>query len=274
MARGGVGTVYRATHPETGKVYAIKQLSRQFVQDQLVIHAFHQGAAMLMDLRHPSIVKVYYDWDERNEGWQDHFVVMEYLPGETLHDLIRSEAPVPLDDRLMGIINGIGEALSYLHAHDIVHRDIKPENFRLADSRYKLLDFDTAIRRSQRGLYAPDGMPVGTPEYMSPEQARAATDIDFRADVYSLGMLLYELLTGAVPFNGAPSRVLIDQMETAVQSPRKLNALVPEPVADIILMALHKDRDRRFQSISAMMAAFQNAYAATRSTRGEDGASR
>ncbi len=263
MARGGVGTVYRAVHPATGGVYAIKQLSRQFVTDQLVIDAFERGAAMLMDLRHPNIVTVYYYWTEPNEGWHDHYVVMEYLPGNTMHDLIRREAPLPFDAEFMKIIRGIGDAVSYLHTFDIVHRDIKPENFRLSEGRYKLIDFDTAISRAHRGLMPQDGMPVGTPEYMSPEQARGAGDIDVRADVYSFGMLLYELLTANVPFTGAPSRVLIDQMETPPRSPRLINERIPKPVADIILMALSKERDRRFQSITALMHALESAFSAT-----------
>ena len=262
MARGGVGTVYRVTHPQTGIPYAIKQLNRQFLQDQLVIDAFHTGAAMLMELRHPHIVRVYYDWVEHNEGWQDHFVIMEYLPGQTLHDLIRTKSPLPFDAWLMDLARSLGDAISYLHSHDIVHRDIKPENFRLGDSGFKLLDFDTAISRSRRRSTSQDGMPVGTPEYMSPEQARGISDIDPRADVYSFGMLLYELLTGTVPFTGAPSRVLIDQMETAPRHPRSIAPQIPAPVDDIIMMALQKERDRRFQSIGAMMAALGSAFAA------------
>jgi eukaryotic-like serine/threonine-protein kinase len=262
-ARGGVGTVYRAIHPATGGLYAIKQLNRQFTNDQVVIEAFHRGAAMLMRLRHPNIVRVYYDWMERNEERHEHYVVMEYLPGETMHDRVRTEAPLPVDERFLEEVRGIGDAVSYLHGNQIVHRDLKPENFRLHGRRYKLLDFDTAIHRGQRGLLPQDGVPVGTPEYMSPEQARGAPDIDGRADVYSFGILLYELLTGNVPFSGAPSRVLIDQMETPPPPPRSLNDQIPPAVDAVILMALQKDRERRFQSIQALLTALESAIPET-----------
>jgi serine/threonine-protein kinase len=214
---------------------------------------------MLMDLRHPSIVRVFYDWAEQNDGWTDHYVIMEFLSGLTLHELIRREAPMPFDERARDIVFSIGAAVAYLHEQDIIHRDIKPENFRLSQGHFKLLDFDTAFCPSCRGLVSQDGMPVGTPEYMSPEQARGASDIDARADVYSFGMLMYEMLTGTVPFTGAPSRVLLDQIETAPHSPRVLQPGIPGPVAEIIMMALQKDRERRFRTIPAMLTALQEA---------------
>ena len=266
LARGGVGTVFRSVHPDSGTVYAIKQLSKQFVRDQVVIDAFHRGVAMLMQLRHPNIVRVYYDWVEPGDGCQEHYAIMEFLSGETLHDLVRREAPLSVDDRFMSLVTSIGEAVSYLHSHEIIHRDIKPENFRFSNGRFKLLDFDTAVHRLHRGMLHQDGLPIGTPEYMSPEQARGAVDIDPRTDVYSFGMLIYELLTGTVPFTGAPSRVLIDQMESVPTPPKSINPQLPPSISSIILMALNKERDRRFQSISAVLTALRSAYSAERPT--------
>jgi eukaryotic-like serine/threonine-protein kinase len=262
VARGGMGTVYRAEHDLIGKPVAVKVLRSELSKDPLMVQRFFNEAVAASSIRHPGIVEVF-DFGHLPTGRA--YIVMEFLEGETLHR--RLERQGRLSELAAAVIaRGISVALAAAHAKEIVHRDLKPDNvFLVSDpelptgERCKVLDFGIA-KLANRDFGNPaktrTGTFMGTPLYMSPEQARGANDLDHRADIYSLGCMLYEMVTGDPPFiaDGA-AEILAMQLYGEPVPPRERVPALSAELDDLILRMLAKDPDERPQSASEVVDA-------------------
>ncbi len=264
LGEGGMGSVYLAEHTTINKKLAIKVLSPEFSHKQDLVDRFLQEARAASMIDQENVVEIT-DFGSTPNG--SVFFVMEYLQGEDLSDTIKREGPQPWP-RVRRIMLQIVEALKCAHAAGIVHRDMKPENcFRIRrgsnEDFIKVLDFGIAKVTSDEGDGAKNltrtGMIFGTPEYMSPEQAKGEK-VDHRVDVYALGIILYELLTGRVPFTADTFMgILTKHMFEPPAAPSTVvpHANIPEQVEAIILKALQKDREYRFQDMADMGAAIE-----------------
>jgi tetratricopeptide (TPR) repeat protein len=249
LGRGGMGLVYRAFDKHLGREVAIKTITEGFAGDPEMLERFYREAAKTGMLKHPNIVTVY-DLGEQ-EGFP--YIVMEYVAGEALDRVIQSARPLPLASRLR-IIEQVCSALAYAHRNDVIHRDVKPANVIVQpDGVAKLLDFGIARQEKQdRGLTR-TGNVIGTIHYMAPERLRDRA-FDGRSDIFSAGIMLYQLLTGQLPFNGEDFGVI--QKLLNEKHPPLSNYLHAYPVAlDAILdRSLAKDPDERYNSADEMAA--------------------
>ncbi len=241
LGSGGVATVFEARHPTLGIPVALKMLSHALVFDAGFADHFAEEARLVAMLDHENIVRVL----DTEQAYGTHFIVMEKLTGELLDELVETAQAVAWED-VRRILREICEALAYSHDHGFIHRDVKPENvFLRSDGRVKLMDFGIATRS---GGGESDGRVFGTPYYMSPEQIRG-DELDGRSDLYSLGILAYELATGLVPFDGETIEELFEHhMETPTPDPRYERPDVPEDIVEFILRATAKERVDRFAS--------------------------
>jgi eukaryotic-like serine/threonine-protein kinase len=253
LGRGGFGTVYGAVQPVIGKRVAIKVLARKYAADQDIVSRFAAEARAVNQIRHRNIIDIF-SFGQLPDG--RHYYVMEYLDGEPLDVHIRNHGAMALDAAIP-ILRAIARALDAAHAKGIAHRDLKPENIFLAHDPDggvypKLLDFGIAK------LMAPEdnvvhrtgtGVPIGTPYYMSPEQCRGR-DVDHRTDVYSFGIVIYRLLTGAFPFEGDDFvELLFKQVNEEPLPPSAKNPALPASVDAAIGWMLQKDREQRPRSV-------------------------
>ncbi len=253
LGSGGMATVFLAEDLRLGRRVAVKMLHQQFAADPSFVSRFEGEARMAAALSHANIVQIY---DVGREGAR-HFIVMEYIEGETLRDAIVRDGPLPIA-RALAVIDGVLGALEFAHAHNLIHRDIKAQNILLTPGgAVKVTDF--GIARELGGGAAPTltaaGMVIGTAQYFAPEQARgeAATA---QSDVYSAGIVLYEMLTGRLPFEGDNPFVLaMAQINQEPPRPSQLNPSIPLPVETIVATAMAKDPAQRYSSAHAMREA-------------------
>ncbi|MEZ4363408.1 MAG: serine/threonine-protein kinase [Kofleriaceae bacterium] len=262
LGEGGMGAVYLAEHPHIGKKVALKVLHAEFTSNQEVVSRFFHEAKAVNDIQHPNIVDIH-DYGVLQHGNQERLVyfIMEYLSGTTLAQLIRAEAPLP-PERTFAIGLQVADALSASHRCNIVHRDLKPDNIILGQRGrerdfVKLLDFGIAkltgdqpgSRRTRTGIV------MGTPAYMSPEQCDGRGQVDHRTDVYALGIVLYEMLTGRVPFLGEGyGEVLVQHLTQPPARPSQFR-MMPPHVEAVVLKALEKRPDLRYPTMDDMMRA-------------------
>jgi serine/threonine protein kinase len=269
IKRGGMGAVYRGKHVLMDKTVAIKVLRPSLAADEGVVARFSREARAASRISHPHAVSVT-DFGEAENGVV--FLVMEYLDGRTLKEIIRSEGPLSLD-RAVEIVRQVSGALDAAHSQGVVHRDLKSDNIMLVrhngDEWAKVLDFGIAKIKQPEGsrdvdLTAPD-LVIGTPQYMSPEQCSESKAIDARSDIYSLGVILFEMLAGHVPFTGeSATHVMMKHMTEPPPSVLALRSDLPVGISDVVAKALAKLPDDRFQSAGAMSDAL------FRATAGED----
>ncbi len=252
IGQGGMGLVYRACDEETGQPVAIKVLSpRPGLHDQE--RRFRREFRALLGLSHPHVVSVY-DYGQVEDR---PFFVMEYVGGGDLRGLIEGHGGRLSHDALLPLAIQLCQALSYIHAQGVVHRDLKPENVLLATAQapyqLKLTDFGLAQIAGPDVRLTQAGELLGTVLYMAPEQARSQV-VDHRADLYALGIILYEILTGRHPFPGNdPVTILVQQIESAPTPPRQLLPLVPEPWQRLVLRLMAKSPADRFASAEEML---------------------
>ncbi|WP_117237440.1 protein kinase domain-containing protein [Thermus sediminis] len=244
---GGMATVYKAKDKKTGRLVALKVPQERFVGDPRFVRRFHREAEVLSRMDHPNIVKVY------DHGQVDgvHFIAMEFLEGEGLDKLIE-ERRLSLG-QTAAILARVAEALRHIHAQGIVHRDIKPGNIMVlrgalredgVDPRgVRLMDFGIAAGKVLTRLTI-TGARIGTPVYMSPEQAKGQK-LDHRSDIYSLGIVLYEALTGQPPFTGGYETVIHQQIFQVPTPPKQLRPEIPQGLSDLVLRMLEKDPGKR-----------------------------
>jgi serine/threonine-protein kinase len=263
LGEGGMGAVYEARHTLIGKRVAIKILLDKYAQKESVIARLQQEARLASSIGHPNIVDIT-DFGKTEDGRT--FVVMEYLDGESLAQLIGREGPLA-PERALQISRQVADALTAAHGKGIVHRDIKPENVFLIhrDGKefVKVVDFGISkhLKPGEEEEETPrltqTGMVLGTPLYMSPEQARGEDSLDQRIDIYAVGVILYEMVTNEVPFRGTNYLGIISQVLTQdVVPPRLLrpDLAISEACERVILKAMAKNRDERYATMAELSA--------------------
>jgi serine/threonine-protein kinase len=261
VGRGGMGEVYEASHARLPGRFAVKVLHPHCVADPKAIVRFRREAEITSDLRHPNIVSII-DFDYTPTGAP--YLVMEYLDGDELADVITREAPLALD-RVLRIVDQIASALAAVHRRGIVHRDLKPQNIflvsgeRAGDEHVKLCDFGISKVRAASVALTGERVLLGTPQYMSPEQARGTGQVDDRADQFALAAIVYEMLTGRLAFPG--DRVEVVVYRITHEEPAPLGAPWGEALAATLARAMEKDPARRFESVNAFAAALRSAAA-------------
>jgi len=262
--RGGMGAVYRGKHVMMDKTVAVKVLRPSLAGDDVIVARFSREAKAASRISHPHAVSVT-DFGEAENGVV--FLVMEYLDGRTLKDIIRSEGPMPLR-RVVEITRQVSGALDAAHKQGVVHRDLKSENIMLSQTNggdwAKVLDFGIAKIQQPEGvrdhdLTAPN-LVIGTPQYMSPEQCSQTGPIDARSDVYSLGVIIYEMLAGRVPFTGeSPTVIMMKQVQDPPPSILDARPDLPASVESLIEKALAKQPGDRFRTAGELSEALTNA---------------
>jgi serine/threonine-protein kinase len=261
LSEGGMGTVYRGTHVLMDKTVAIKVLRPSLAADEKIVARFSREARAASRISHPHALSVT-DFGEAENGVV--FLVMEYLSGVTLKELIRQEGPMPLP-RAVEILRQVGGALDAAHGEGVVHRDLKSDNIMLLSSSgtdyAKVLDFGIAKIKEPEGEYnpgltAPD-LVIGTPQYMSPEQCSQSPDIDARSDIYSLGVILYEMLVGHVPFTGgSPTSIMLKHLQQAAPSVLDERGDVPQAVGRVVARAMEKRPEDRYETVGELVEDF------------------
>ena len=248
LGAGGMANVYLAEDQELGRRVAIKILNDRHANDEQFVERFRREAKNAAALSHPNIVSIY----DRGEAEGTYYIAMEFLDGRTLKELVISRGPAPVTVSVE-YARQILQALRFAHRHGIVHRDIKPHNVLVdAEGRVKVTDF--GIARAGASQMTEAGSIIGTAQYLSPEQARGSA-VDQRSDVYSLGIVLYELLTGTVPFNGdTPVEIAMKHLSAVPEPPSTKRPEIPRDLDLIVMRALAKDPDDRYQSAEEMDA--------------------
>jgi beta-lactam-binding protein with PASTA domain/serine/threonine protein kinase len=248
LGTGGMANVYLAEDQELGRRVAIKILDDRHASDDQFVERFRREAQNAAGLSHPNIVSIY----DRGEAEGTYYIAMEYLDGRTLKELITSRGPAPTHVAI-DYTRQILAALRFAHRNWIVHRDIKPHNVLVdTDGRLKVTDF--GIARAGASEMTEAGSIVGTAQYLSPEQAKG-TQVDARSDIYSAGVVLYELLTGRVPFTGDTAvEIAMRHLSAVPEPPSALRAEVPHELDMVALRALAKDPEDRYQTAEEMDA--------------------
>src|SRR5947209_6137043 len=248
LGAGGMANVYLAEDQELGRRVAIKILNDRHANDEQFVERFRREAKNAAGLSHPNIVSIY----DRGEAENTYYIAMEYLDGRSLKELVVARGPLPVED-VIAFTRQVLAALRFAHRKGVVHRDIKPHNVMAdADGRLKVTDF--GIARAGASQMTEAGSIIGTAQYLSPEQARGAA-VDQRSDLYSIGVVLYEMLTGEVPFNGeTPVEIAMRHLSDTPQPPSTKRPEIPPDLDMIVLRALAKNPDDRFQTAEEMDA--------------------
>lgn len=264
VGSGGMASVYKAQDILLDRVVAVKILHSKYASDHDFVVRFRQEAQAAAKLSQPNIVNIYDVGYDENA----HYIVMEYVRGETLKDYIEKHGHLPINTSIQ-ISFDIGEALEHAHANGIVHCDIKPHNILVTETgRIKVADFGIA-RAINSSASTKDGKAViGSVHYFSPEQASGGK-IDERTDIYSLGVVMYEMMTGVVPFEGDTAlSVALQHVQNDIPLPTKYNRRIPQLVERVILKAMAKNPDDRFQTISEMMSELRMAQGFVNTNKG------
>ena len=261
VGQGGMGAVYEATHTLIGKRVAVKVLLEKYARREAIVQRLEQEARLASSCQNEHIIDIT-DFGTTEDGRT--FVVMEYLEGESLSECLARETRLP-EQRILRIVSQAASALAAAHAKGIVHRDVKPENLfllRRKDQDFvKVVDFgiSKSLRASDEAEEQPrltqTGMVLGTPLYMSPEQARGDDELDARVDIYALGVIMYEAATGRVPFIGNNYLSVISQvLNEEPPSPRELRSELSEEFEAIVMRAMEKDRASRYAGANELLA--------------------
>ncbi|MCK6077439.1 Stk1 family PASTA domain-containing Ser/Thr kinase [Paenibacillus silvae] len=244
---GGMALVYKAQDLLLNRNVAIKVLRQQFVHDEEFIRRFRREAQSAASLSHPNVVSIY------DVGQEDdvHYIVMEYVEGKNLNEIIKERAPLQVDEAVH-IASQIADALDHAHHNQIIHRDIKPHNILIGrNGRVKVTDFGIA-RAVTSTTITQTGSVVGSVHYFSPEHAKGIVTGE-KSDLYSLGIVLYQMLTGQLPFLGeSPISVALKHLQEEFDEPRKFNPLIPQSVENVILKSMRKNPQERYQSAKEM----------------------
>ncbi|MGH2696951.1 MAG: Stk1 family PASTA domain-containing Ser/Thr kinase [Actinomycetota bacterium] len=254
LGQGGMARVFQGTDRVLDRTVAIKVLSPQFADDDQFVARFRREAQAAAGLNHPNIVGVYDTGDQADV----HFIVMEYVEGRTLRDVIRADGPL-LPERAAEIGEAVARALSSAHQAGLVHRDIKPGNIMLTrEGEVKVMDFGIA-RTSTGDTLTQTAAILGTASYLSPEQAQGLS-VDTRSDIYSLGCVLYEMLTGRAPFIGdSPVAIAYMHVKEDPVPPSRLNQDVPPTLDSVVLKCMAKNPENRYETAEELRADLERA---------------
>ena len=245
LGQGAMGVVYKAKDPLIDRVVAIKTINLSLAMDEKEEYEgrFYQEARAAGRLNHPNIVTIY----DVGKSGDVAYIAMELLEGRELRDIMNDGALLPVD-QVLSIVAQVAQGLAYAHEHEIVHRDVKPSNIMvIRDGHVKITDFGIA-RMASSSVRTQTGMVLGSPKYMSPEQVMGKS-IDQRSDIFSLGVMLYEMLTGKAPFDGENVNAIMYQtLNAVVAPPNTVNPAIPEMVNFILAKALAKKAEDRYQN--------------------------
>jgi serine/threonine-protein kinase len=258
LGAGGMAEVYRAFQAGLNRPVAIKVLHPHLARAEGLMERFMREARAVATLRHPNIIQIY-DFDV-DSGW--YYMVMEYVGGgtltERLQDIHRRGQVMPLPEAYT-LFKAIGSALHYAHEAGMIHRDIKPSNIMFTDKGEPILTDFGIVRIVGATQFTSTGATPGTPAYMSPEQARGE-GVDKRGDIYSLGVLLYEVVTGRLPYEAdTPFGMILKHVSEPLPSPLKLNPNLPQGIVEVLEKATAKEPDERYQAVNEMIVALQQA---------------
>jgi len=241
-ARSGMASIFRATDLNTGRQVAIKVPHPEMESDPVFFDRFHREQEIGQKLDHPGVMKVLADGDRSQV-----YMVMEWADGQLLREILNQQGKLPAD-RAVRLSLRVLDALDYIHSRGVVHRDLKPENIMVdAEDRIKLIDFGIAASAGARRLtFAKLSQTMGTPDYISPEQVKGKRG-DARSDLYAVGIMLYEMLTGKVPFTGPNAFIIMnDRLLNSPVPPREVNPEISPQLQEIIYRALERDPVRRY----------------------------
>lgn len=251
---GGMAQVYKANDLILDRIVAVKVLRPELVGDEEFVKRFHREAQSTTSLDHPNIVSVY------DVGYDEpyYFIVMEYVEGTTLKQYIQKRGLIPVDEAVH-IMKQMTSAISHAHANHIIHRDLKPHNILLDEyGNAKVTDFGIATAMTQTTITRTNAV-MGSIHYLSPEQARGGI-VDEKTDIYSLGIVLFEMVTGRLPFTGDSAvSIVIKHLQEEIPFPTTFNPTIPQSVENIILKAVHKDPNYRYASVSEMLTDLETA---------------
>ncbi len=260
LGRGAMGMVYLARHSQTNKEVAIKFLSGEYSARKEFVSRFVNEAAACGALNHENIIHVF----EAGEEEGTHFMVMEYLEGVNLAEFLRVQDRVK-ETMLIPWIRQVASGLQHAHAHGIVHRDLKPDNLMLTRQNVvKIADLGLSknLEEKENSSMTMSGTVIGTPYYISPEQARDAKRVDIRTDIYSLGATFYHLATGSPPFQGnSAAEVMARHMNEMVTSPQRKNPALSDGFSDLLVKMLEKEPSNRFQDMNEVIEALNRLEA-------------
>jgi len=253
LGKGGMGKVYRVEDKKIKEEVALKLIKPEVASDKKTIERFSNELKMARKISHRNVCRMYDLGEEKGT----HYITMEYVPGEDLKGSIRRMGPLTAGKTLF-IAKQVCEGLGEAHRLGVVHRDLKPQNIMIdKDGNARIMDFGIARTVKGKGITGA-GVMVGTPEYMSPEQAEVK-EVDQRSDIYSLGVILYEMVTGRVPFEGeTPLGIAMKHKSEAPPDPRELNAQVPSDLSRVIMRCLEKDKEKRYQSAGEISSELLN----------------
>jgi len=248
LGKGGMGKVYKVFDTRIKEEVALKLLKPEISDDEKTIERFTNELKFSRKIVHKNVCRMY----DLGEEEGAHYITMEYVPGEDLKSFIRRAAPLSIG-KSVSIARQICEGLSEAHSVGVVHRDLKPGNIMIdKDGNARIMDFGIARSLKAEGITSV-GVIIGTPEYMSPEQVEEKAT-DQRSDIYSLGVILYEMMTGRVPFEGDTSLSIVLKHKTEIpKDPRELSALIPETISHMILRCMEKKKEDRYQSVNELL---------------------
>ncbi len=256
LGRGGMGIVFQAHDKQLKEQVAIKILSPLLSNDDQALERLKREVSAARRVTHPNVIRIH----DISEMGGLHYVSMEYFPGTNLKEFVKKSGALSLM-QAYNIASQICDGLEAAHRQGIIHRDLKTQNIIIHGNQIKIIDFGLARTSHLEGMTA-TGLIMGTPEYMAPEQV-SGQKVDERADIYSLGIILYELFTGKVPFTGDSAiAVGFKQLKEDPPPPREINSQLPESIERIILRALQKDPVRRYFSVAELRNEMQEAVRA------------
>jgi len=253
LGKGGMGRVYRVLDKKLNEEIALKLIKPEIAKDKKTVERFSNELKIARKIGHKNVARMF----DLNEEKGTHYITMEYVRGEDLKKLIRKMVRLSAGQAIpiaKQICEGLGEA----HRLGVVHRDLKPQNVMVdEDGNVRIMDFGIARSLESKGITGA-GVMIGTPEYMSPEQVEGK-EVERRSDVYSLGVILYEMITGQVPFEGdTPFTIGVKHKSETPKDPKELNAQIPDDLSRVILKCLEKDKDKRYQSTGALRSELIN----------------
>jgi len=253
LGKGGMGHVYKASDTELGEKVALKLINPKIAAEKKTIERFRNELKLARKIRHKNVCQMY----DLNKDHEKYYITMEYVPGEDLKSFIRRSRELSIKGAI-SIARQVCDGLVEAHRHGVIHRDLKPSNIMIdRDGNVRIMDFGIARSLKSKGLTGA-GIMIGTPEYLSPEQADGE-DIDGRSDLYSLGVILYEIVTGQLPFKGdTPLSLAVKHRIEKPGDPRTINPQIPESLSQIILKCLEKKKEDRYQKAEDLLLDLKN----------------